>query len=268
MARISSMPKGQIIDSHAHLTWDSFAEDQQEVIERAFAEGVVQIVQAGVDLKTIPEMVTLTETYREIFIGVGLHPHDAKLWNDEADSTIRQAAEHPKVVAIGECGLDFYYNHSDRDEQLACFKAQIEIARDLNKPLIIHSRDAWEDTFQLLEEVGGGKVRGVFHCFTGGPEVLPRIEALDFYVSFSGIVTFASAKNIQAAAPLVKADRILVETDCPYLAPQPMRGKRNEPSYVWYVAEKLAQLRGSDLKQIAETTVANARRLFDLPRVD
>ncbi len=259
------MPKGQIIDSHAHLTWDSFAEDQKDVIARAFAEGVVQIVQAGVDLKTIPEMVKLTEQYKEIFIGVGLHPHEASIWNHEADKTIREAAKHPRVVGIGECGLDFYYNHSDRESQLACFKAQIEIARDLDKPLIIHSRDAFDDTFKLLEDVGQGKVRGVFHCFTGGPEVLPRIEALDFYVSFSGIVTFSSAKNIQAAAPLVKADRILVETDCPYLAPQPMRGKRNEPSYVWHVAEKLAQLRGAPLDEIASQTVDNARRLFNLP---
>lgn len=259
------MPKGQIIDSHAHLTWDSFAEDQTEVIERAFADGVVQMVQAGVDLKTIPEMFKLTEQYSEIFIGVGLHPHEAKLWNDEADSQIREAAEHPKVVAIGECGLDFYYNHSDRDAQLACFKAQIEIAREMNKPLIVHSRDAWDDTFELLEKVGQGKVRGVFHCFTGGPEQLPRIAALDFYVSFSGILTFSSAKNIQAAAPLAPNNRILVETDCPYLAPQPVRGKRNEPVYVWYVAEKLAQLRGVSLEQIAETTVANARQLFNLP---
>jgi len=259
------MPKGQIIDSHAHLTWDSFAEDQEEVIGRAFAEGVVQIVQAGVDLKTIPEMVQLTEKYKEIFIGVGLHPHEAKIWNADADKQIREAAKHARVVGIGECGLDFYYNHSDRDAQMLCFKAQIEIARDLNKPLIIHSRDAWEDTFQLLEEIGQGKVSGVFHCFTGGPEVLPRIEALDFYVSFSGIVTFANAKNIQAAAPLVKKDRILVETDCPYLAPQPVRGKRNEPSYVWHVAEKLAQLRGVAVEQIAEQTVVNARRLFKLP---
>lgn len=261
------MPKGQIIDSHAHLTWDSFAEDQKDVIARAFAEGVVQIVQAGVDLKTIPEMVKLTEEYKEIFIGVGLHPHEANLWDDEADKLLRETAKHPRVVAIGECGLDFYYNHSDRDAQLRCFKAQIEIARDLNKPLIIHSRDAFDDTFTLLEEVGQGKVRGVFHCFTGGPEVLPRIEALDFYVSFSGIVTFSSAKNIQAAAPLVREDRILVETDCPYLAPQPMRGKRNEPAYVWHVAEKIAQLRNVELSQVASSTVENTRRLFNLPSI-
>ncbi len=254
-----------IIDSHAHLAWDSFAEDQKEVIERAFESGVVQIVQAGVDLPSIPEMIDLAERYGQIFLGFGLHPHEAKLWSSEAEQTLKEALAHPKAVAVGECGLDYYYNHSDRQSQLTAFRQQVRIARDLNKPLIVHSRDAWENTFSILETEGGRQVTGVFHCFTGGPEVLPAIEALDFYVSFSGIVTFKSAANIQAAARLVKNDRLLVETDCPYLAPQPMRGKRNEPAYVWMVADKLAELRGVSVEEIAQTTMSNARRLFALP---
>jgi TatD DNase family protein len=256
-----------IIDSHAHLTWESFESDQKEVIARAFEKNVVQMVQAGVDLKTIPEGEQLAEEYEHIYIGVGVHPHEAKFWNEEADATVRAAAKHPKCVGIGECGLDYHYNHSDHDQQVNAFRAQVRIARELHKPLIIHTREAWDETFEILNGEGGGEVRGVFHCFTGGPEVLPEIERLDFYVSFSGIITFNKAKEIQAAAPLVKPDRLLVETDCPYLAPVPHRGKRNEPAYVWFVAQKVADLRGDSLENIANLTAANARRLFGLPEV-
>lgn len=259
------MPTSSIIDSHAHLTWESFQEDQKEVINRAFEQNVCQMVNAGVDFKTIDEILALADRFENIYAGVGLHPHEARDWDETSADLLTRAAEHAKVVAIGECGLDFYYNHSDRSEQLHAFRQQVQLAVRLNKPVIIHSRDAWDETFDILEEAGQGKVRGVFHCFTGGPEHLPRIESLDFYVSFSGIVTFKNAKSIQAAAPLVRKDRMMVETDCPYLAPHPKRGKRNEPAYVWHVAEKLAELRNDDLNEIAETTSSNARNLFGLP---
>lgn len=254
-----------IIDSHAHLAWDSYQEDQKEVMERAVKAGVVQIVHAGVDLTSIAEMLRLAEQYSQIYLGFGLHPHEARFWNSQAEATLRQALRETKAVAVGECGLDYYYKHSDEQSQLTAFKAQVRMARELGKPLIVHTRDAWEDTFAVLEQEGGSQLRGVFHCFTGGPEMLPRIEALDFYVSFSGIVTFKSAGHVQAAAALVREDRLLVETDCPYLAPQPVRGKRNEPAYVWMVAEKLAELRGTALDDIARLTTDNARRLFALP---
>jgi TatD DNase family protein len=254
-----------IIDSHAHLDWESFKEDRDSVIQRAFDSGVSQIVQAGVYLTSIPEALELAQANPNIFIGVGLHPHEAKLWEPGSADEIRQAAKHPKVVGIGECGLDFHYNFSEREQQLTVFAEQVELARELKKPLIIHTRNAWEDTFAILHKHGKGEVRGVFHCFTGGPEVIPEIKDLDFYVSFSGIVTFPKATDIQAAAPLVAADRVLVETDCPYLSPQGMRGKRNEPANVWLVAEKVAQLRGTSKDDIAQQTSENARRLFDLP---
>jgi TatD DNase family protein len=219
-----------IIDSHAHLVWESFGEDLEQVIERAQQERVVQIVQAGVDFETIPQMAALSLRYPHIFFGVGLHPHEAKNWNSGSAGVLREAAGDPKNVAIGECGLDFHYNFSERQQQLSAFQEQVELARELGKPLIIHTRDAWEDTFAILHQAGKGDVRGVFHCFTGGPEVLPEIQKLDFYVSFSGILTFHNAKMIQAAAALVPANRIMVETDSPYLAPIPLRGKRNEPA--------------------------------------
>ena len=254
-----------IIDSHAHLDWESFKDDRDSVIQRAFDAGVVQMVEAGVYLHSIPEMLALAEQHANIYVGVGLHPHEAKSWDENSEETIRQAAKHAKVVGLGECGLDFHYNYSEREIQLSVFAKQVELARELKKPLIIHSRNAWDDTFEILNKYGRGEVRGVFHCFTGGPEQLPPIRAIDFYVSFSGIVTFPKATDIQAAAPLVPADRLLVETDCPYLAPQGMRGKRNEPSYVWLVAEKVAALRGVTRDELAAQTSSNARALFGLP---
>lgn len=256
-----------IIDSHAHLGWDSFKEDRDEVIQRALGEGIVQIVQAGVDLKSIDDQLTLADQYNHIYNGVGLHPHEAKYWDDDSANKMRAAAKHHSVVAIGECGLDFYYNHSDRDSQISVFKQQVELALELDLPVIIHTRDAWEETFDVLMPKKG-KLRGVFHCFTGGPDVLPAIKELDFYVSFSGIVTFNSAKDIQAAAPLVAGDRITVETDCPYLAPQGKRGKRNEPSFIWLTAQKVATLRSMELDELARITSENARRLFGLPLPD
>ncbi len=255
-----------IIDSHAHLTWDCYAEDQAEVIERASKDKVVQIVQAGVDLATLPEMMKVAERYEQIFFGAAVHPHESRHWSCESEEVLTRAASHPKMVAIGECGLDYYYDLSDRAAQQAAFRAQVRLARSINKPLIIHTRDAWTDTFAILEEEGGGQVSGVFHCFTGSAEFMPLIRELDFYISFSGIVTFKNAKQIQEAVALVPDDRLLVETDSPFLAPLPYRGKRNEPSYVWLVAQKVADLRGVELAQIAQITSENARRLFQLPQ--
>jgi TatD DNase family protein len=262
----STLPSsGSIIDSHAHVVKEYFEEDQKEVIQRAFDSGIVQMINPGVVLHSIPELLELSDRYEQIYTAVGLHPHDAKDWTEASFDVIRKACEHPKVVAIGECGLDFFYNHSDHDSQVHALKAQIQLALETNKPIIIHCRDAWDETITLLEEEGMGKIRGVFHCFTGGPELLPRIEKLDFYVSFSGIVTFPKSKPIQEAAVLVQEERMLVETDCPFLAPQKVRGKKNEPSFVWYTAEKLAELRGKTLGEVAATCRDNARELFGLP---
>lgn len=254
-----------IVDSHAHLGWDSFKEDRNEVIERAFAAGICQIVQAGVDFQGLPECLEIARSYPKIWNGVGLHPHEARHWDKDSAGIVEDAFRDRSVVAIGECGLDFYYNHSNRDEQLHAFREQVRLARKLKKPLIIHTRDAWEETFAILHDEGKGEITGVFHCFTGGPAQIPEIEKLDFYVSFSGILTFKSAREIQAAAPLVKTERIMLETDSPYLAPEGKRGKRNEPAYIWITAEKLSLLRSSSLAQIAEQTSVNARRLFSLP---
>ncbi|MBI2809882.1 MAG: TatD family hydrolase [Candidatus Melainabacteria bacterium] len=265
MAQSTLPSSGSIIDSHAHVVKEYFETDQEEVIQRAFDSGIVQMINPGVVLHSIPELLDLADRYEQIYTAVGLHPHDAKDWNDDSFDIIYRACRHPKVVAIGECGLDFFYNNSDHDSQVKALKAQIKIALETGKPIIIHCRDAWDETMTLLEEEGKGEIRGVFHCFTGGAELLPRIEKLDFYVSFSGIVTFPKSKPIQEAAVLVREERILVETDCPFLAPQKVRGKKNEPAYVWYTAEKLAELRNTTLGEIAGQCRDNARALFDLP---
>ncbi len=267
MAQTTLPSSGTIIDSHAHVVKEYFEDDQREVIQRAFDSGIIQLINPGVVLQSIPELLELADRYEQIYTAVGLHPHDAKDWTAASFEVIRKACEHPKVVAIGECGLDFFYNKSDHKSQVEALKAQIQIALETNKPIIIHCRDAWDETIAILEEEGKGKIRGVFHCFTGGPELLPRIEKLDFYVSFSGIVTFPKSKPIQEAAVLVREDRMLVETDCPFLAPQKVRGKKNEPAYVWYTAEKLSELRGKTLGEIAAKCRDNARELFNLPIV-
>lgn len=258
--------KTGIIDSHAHVVSEYFQDETDAVIKRAFDADVIQIVNPGVVTKNIPELLALAEKYHQISVGVGIHPHDAKDWSDKEEQTIREAAKHEKVVAIGECGLDFYYNNSEHDVQIHAFRQQIKIAKSLDKPVIVHCRDAWQEALEILEsENQDGKLKGVFHCFTGGPDLIPRIASLNFYVSFSGIVTFKNAKEIQEAAKLVTWDKFLVETDCPFLAPQKVRGKRNEPSFVWMVAEKLAELRCVPLEEIAFQATENARKLFKLP---
>lgn len=253
-----------IIDSHAHVVKEFFADDQESVIDRAFANGVKHMINPGVVVDDIDELVGLAKKHQGISIAIGQHPHEAKHFSVDSVKRMEQALNNHPIVAIGECGLDFHYNNSDRPSQLHAFREQIKLARQYKKPIIVHCRDAWDETFQLIAEEGGGDVTGVFHCFTGGPEVLPAIAELGFHISFSGIVTFPNAKNIQAAARLVPQDKLLVETDCPFLAPQKVRGKRNEPSYVWLVTEKLAELRNTTLEEIALQASKNTRTLFGL----
>ena len=256
--------KSGIIDSHAHVLVEYFKDEQGEVIDRAFKANVRQIVNPGINLDGLAEVLSLAGRFEHIYAGVGVHPHDAKTWNDEVEAKLSEALTNPKVVAVGECGLDFFYNNSERDEQLKALKAQVELAVKFDKPLIIHCRDAWDDLVSVFDPYLG-RIRGVFHCFTGDCATLELIRKFDFYISFSGIVTFPKSVELQKAAQVVPNDRLLVETDCPYLAPQAVRGKRNEPSYVWYVAEKLAQLRDVPLEEIAEHCSSNARTLFGLP---
>ncbi len=253
---------GAVVDSHCHVVREDFADDQSEVIERALAGGVKYLINPGCSLADADEVLALTQKYEPLFGAVGIHPHEAKTWDEKSEQRLRDYASHEKIIGIGECGLDYFYNHSEPDVQQEVFAAQVRIALDLDLPVIVHCRDAWDECMDIIEREGKKKVRGVFHCFTGGPDLLPRIAELGFYISFSGIVTFKKSEEIQKAAAQAPEDRILVETDCPYLAPQKVRGKRNEPVYVWMVAEKVAELRNTPLEVTAASCLQNARTLF------
>ena len=244
-----------LADSHCHLDDPQFDADRDEAIERARAAGVEQLLAIN--------GAPLAERWPHIWATAGVHPHDAAKATEETFARMREQLAHPKVVAIGEIGLDYHYGFSPREVQREVFARQLAMAREAGKPVVIHTREAWEDTLRLLEPAA---VRGVFHCFSGGPEEAARVLAMGFYLSFAGVVTFPKAQRLQEAACLVPPDRLLVETDAPYLAPVPHRGQRNEPAYVVDTARRLAELRGETLDHIAAITTANFQRLFGLIR--
>jgi TatD DNase family protein len=256
-----------LADSHCHLDHEQFDADRDAVIERALEAGVGCMVAIGTgdgppDLET---GIRLADRYEAIYATVGVHPHDASKASAE---TFRQMAEllrHPKVVALGEIGLDYHYDFSPRDTQRGVFVEQMRVASDARKPIVIHTREAWEDTLGLIEKHWTPTgLPGIMHCFSGGPAEAARCVELGFYLSFGGIVTFPKALELQEAARVAPADRILVETDAPYLAPVPRRGKRNEPAYMVETARKLAGLRGETPEWIAEVTTGNLRRILSL----
>jgi len=253
-----------LIDSHCHVGEAEYDADRAAVLARARAAGVCQMIvaAAGGSVETNIRALEVAEREPDCLAVVGVHPHDAKLVDDSLLDKIRGWARHPRVVAIGETGLDFHYDHSPRERQVEEFRRFATLAREASLPLVIHSRAAADETLQVLREERVES--GVMHCFTYGPEVARRVVDLGFYVSFSGIVTFRNADDLREAARLVPLDRLLVETDSPYLAPEPRRGGRNEPSRVVDVAKGLAAALGQPLEELAERTVENTRRLFRL----
>jgi TatD DNase family protein len=254
-----------LIDSHCHLDSADFNADREAVIERALAAGVHQMVAIGSG-DGPPDFevgVRLADRHACILATVGVHPHDASKATEETYSRLGELLKHPKVIALGEIGLDYHYDHSPREVQRAVFVEQMGVAHDAGKPIVIHTREAWDDTFELLEKHWKpAGLPGVMHCFSGTPAEAQRSLDMGFYLSFGGIVTFPKAVDIQASARMAPADRLLIETDAPFLAPVPKRGKRNEPSYIVETACKLADLRGSAPEEIARLTTDNFRRLF------
>lgn len=252
------------IDTHAHLDYPHLAEQIDDVLARAQAADIKTIITIGVKLSTADQPKALADAYENVWCSVGIHPHEAENEPLSCDvDAIREAADHPKVVAIGEAGLDYFYDNAPRQRQADSLRAQITVARELDVPIIIHARDADDDMAAILEdEYKKGAYRGVLHCFSSGAELARRALAIGFYVSFSGIVTFKSASEIQEVAKSVPLDRILVETDAPFLAPVPMRSKKNEPAFARHTAEFLAELRGVTVERLAEQTTDNALRLF------
>ncbi len=251
-----------LFDTHAHLNAEQFDTDLEEVIARAKAEEVERIVVVGFDKPTITRAMELIEEYDFIYAAIGWHPVDAIDMTEEDLSWIKELSSHEKVVAIGEMGLDYNWDKSPKDVQKEVFRKQIALAKEVNLPIIIHNRDATEDVVTILKEEGAEEVGGIMHCFTGSAEVARQCIDMNFYISFGGPVTFKNAKKPKEVAKEIPNDRLLIETDCPFLTPHPFRGKRNEPSYVKYVAEQLAELKGLTYEEIASITTENAKRLF------
>ena len=250
-----------LIDSHAHIQLDRFDADREAVLERAQAAGVHAILVIGFDLETSRGAIELAEKYDQIYATVGMHPHDAKDLDDETVRIFRDLTTHPKVVALGEMGLDYYRDLSPRPVQQDAFERQLDLAEELNLPIVIHNREAYHDILPILG-ARRGKIRGVMHCFSGDVEIMHQSLALGFYIGIGGPVTYRKSDALQGVAREVPADALLVETDCPWLAPQFRRGKRNEPAYVRATAEKIAELRGISLEEIGEMTTQNFEDLF------
>jgi TatD DNase family protein len=255
-----------LIDSHAHVDGAEFDADRAAVLARARAAGVQQMIVIGAvgDIASADRAVALAEADPDIWATIATHPHDVAHLTEAWWQTHARLARHPKVVAIGETGLDFYYEHSPRDLQGQAFRRFIALAREVGKPVVCHIRDAHPEALAILRETSAADLGCVIHCFTGTPPDAAAYAALGCYVSFSGIVTYKNAQPIRDAVALVPRDRLLVETDCPYLAPIPMRGKRNEPAFVVHTAEVVARCAGLSFEDLAAQTVANTRAVFRL----
>ena len=252
-----------LFDSHAHLDDKRFANDLDGVLARARAAGVGHIVTVGTDLESCAAAIALSGSRKDLIsASVGIHPHDADKVDGDSLKRLSAMARMQGVVAVGESGLDYHYENSRRDAQKELFEFHIELALRLGLPLVVHCREAHEDCLAIIENRKGENLRGVAHCFSGGPAEADRFLALGFDVSFAGTLTFPNARRLREVARIVPLDRVLVETDCPYLAPQPRRGKRNEPAFVAYVVSALADLRGATPDEVGEATGRNARRLF------
>lgn len=250
-----------LIDSHAHLDDKKFDCDREDVIRRAIGEGVTRIINIGADMESSERSVALAAAHEEIYAAVGVHPHDAAKMKPGDTETLAAWGEHPKVAAIGEIGLDYYYDLSPRETQKEMFIRQLDLARQLHLPVVIHNRDAHADTMAILKREGKG-LEGVVHCFSGSMEMARELVKLGWHLGVDGPVTFKNAAKLPEIVASVPLEFLLVETDSPYLTPAPHRGKRNEPAYVKLVARRVAHLRGMDEDEFAVATAQNALRLF------
>ncbi|MEM6672774.1 MAG: TatD family hydrolase [Planctomycetota bacterium] len=251
-----------IVDSHCHVWWSRFDEDRDEVIARAREAGVERMVVVGTTPRTSREALELAAKHDGLYGTAGIHPHDSEEFTEESAAEIRALCERDDCVAVGETGLDWFKEWAPRESQLDAFRWHLELARELGKPVVIHSRDAHEDTARLVTDVPG--VRGVMHCYAMGPDELPAYLDAGLAISFSGIVTYPKNEGVREAARVCPEDRILVETDAPFLAPVPHRGKRNEPAFCADTLRAVAEIRGVDPSDLARATSRNAERLFGL----
>lgn len=257
-----------LFDSHCHLENGRFEADLPEVMARMKDAGVNRCILAGSDMETSEQIVALTKEHAHVYGVVGIHPHDAKTWTDDCAQRIADWTKEERIVGVGEIGLDYYYDHSPRDVQKEVFVKQLLLARQLDMPAVFHVRDAHGDVLDLLRANRSQLPAGVVHCYSGSVESAREYLDMGFYISFAGPITFKNANKLLDVAEYVPQDRILVETDSPYLAPVPMRGRRNEPTFVQYVAQTVAELRGISAEEMAQAAFENACRLFGIPEVD
>ena len=259
------------VDSHAHLDVPNYDADRADVIARARAAGVeimLEIAGSDVGKGSLAPGLRLAEEHEFIYAAIGLHPHEASLYSDQLEKILLDCSHHPKVIGWGEIGLDYHYDHSPRDVQQQVFRRQLELALERRLPVIIHTREAEEDTIAILREAwfenGGAEIGGIIHCFTSSQALADAAIQMGFHISFSGVLTFKTAEELRNVARSVPTERLLIETDCPFLAPIPYRGKRNEPAFVVETAKKLAELKQTSVEEIARVTSNNFRRLFSL----
>ena len=249
-----------LFDSHAHLNDEAFDQDRPELLETFRDAGVGLVMNAGCSLASSREGIALAEAYPWIYCSVGTHPDTADEVNEEVLEVYRQMCSHPKVKAIGEIGLDYYYETIHRDAQMRAFRMQMQLAEELDMPVIVHERDAHEDGMSIVKEFP--KVKGVFHCYSGSADMARQLVDMGWYIGFTGVLTFKNARKAVETAASIPLERILLETDCPYMAPEPYRGKRNHPGYLPKMAEKLAQIRGIPVEEAIRATTENAKRLY------
>ncbi|MHC4243892.1 MAG: TatD family hydrolase [Planctomycetota bacterium] len=256
----------ELIDTHCHLTFEQLADDIEAVLARSVFEDVTDWLTVGTDPQHNRKAVELTEKFENMYAAVGIHPHDAKDVTAETLTELKELAQGEKVVALGETGLDFHYNFSRPSDQKRAFAAQLTIAKELNLPVIIHCREAFDDTMEILDQYGRGLKGVVFHCFSGSAVQAQVVLDYGFYISFTGVVTFKNADLIRKAAKIVPVDRLMLETDCPYMSPEPMRKQKiNEPALMIHTAKHLAELKQIDLTDFANAVTATSKSFFDLP---
>lgn len=254
-----------IIDAHAHLEDEAFAGNLEEIIARLPQEGVLAVINPGCDYETSKQAVEMAHEYKNIFACVGTHPHEARFYDQDLEGQYRLWADDDRVVAIGEIGLDYHYDFSPRKKQQEVFEAQLQLAKDVGLPIVVHTREAIDDTHAILKNFGL-EHRGLMHAFGETVEYGQRFLDMGFSLSLGGMVTFKNAKNPKALAEWVPADRLLVETDAPYLAPVPKRGKRNEPAYTHYSLEEMARLRGDELDELANQVLENTIKFYGIEK--
>lgn len=253
-----------LIDSHAHLDDKRFDKDRDKIIKNLKNEGIDIVINPGADFASSVKSVKLSEEYECIYAAVGIHPHDVKDMDENTIEFLREFSKKEKVVAIGEIGLDYYYDNSPRDLQKKWFREQIKLAKEVNLPIIVHDRDAHGDVYEIIKEECDGNLTGVLHCYSGDIELAKQFIEMGFYISFAGPITFKNAKTPKEVAKEIPIEKILIETDSPYLTPDPHRGKRNEPLYVSYVAQMIAQVKGITYNEVEKITSENTKRLFNI----